>query len=245
MSQYTTGELARLCGVTVRTVQYYDARGILVPSALSEGGRRLYSEDDVKRMRIICFLRELGLSIDAIRNLFSEEEPGRVISLLLEQQKSALTAEIAERNTQLEKLSALQAGLRSVREFSVESIGDIAYTMTNKKELQRIRMTMLLTGIPLAILQWSSVILWITAGIWWLFLVWAAAAIPYGVWISRWYFQKIAYLCPQCHTVFRPTFREAFWANHTPAARKLTCPACAHRGFCVEVAAGSEGKSDA
>ena len=245
MSQYTTGELARLCGVTVRTVQYYDTRGILVPSALSEGGRRLYSEDDVKRMRIICFLRELGLSIDAIRSLFSEEEPGRVISLLLEQQKAALTAEIAERNTQLEKLSALQAGLRSVREFSVESIGDIAYTMTNKKELQRIRTTMLLTGIPLAVLQWSSVILWITAGIWWLFPVWAAAAIPYGVWISRWYFRKIAYLCPQCHTVFRPTFREAFWANHTPAARKLTCPACAHRGFCVEVAAGSEGKSDA
>ena len=245
MSKYTTGEIARLCGVTVRTVQYYDTRGILVPSALSEGGRRLYSEDDVKRMRIICFLRELGLSIDAIRSLFSEEEPGRVISLLLEQQKAALTAEIAERNAQLEKLSALQAGLRSVREFSVESIGDIAYTMTNKKELQRIRTTMLLTGIPLAILQWSSVILWITAGIWWLFPVWAAAAIPYGVWISRWYFRKIAYLCPQCHTVFRPTFREAFWANHTPAARKLTCPACAHRGFCVEVAAGSEGKSDA
>ncbi len=245
MSQYTTGELARLCGVTVRTVQYYDTRGILVPSALSEGGRRLYSEDDVKRMRIICFLRELGLSIDAIRSLFSEEEPGRVISLLLEQQKAALTAEIAERNAQLEKLSALQAGLRSVREFSVESIGDIAYTMTNKKELQRIRTTMLLTGIPLAILQWSSVILWITAGIWWLFPVWAAAAIPYGVWISRWYFRRIVYLCPQCHTVFRPTFREAFWANHTPAARKLTCPACAHRGFCVEVAAGSEGKSDA
>jgi len=245
MSQYTTGELARLCGVTVRTVQYYDTRGILVPSALSEGGRRLYSEDDVKRMRIICFLRELGLSIDAIRSLFSEEEPGRVISLLLEQQKAALTAEIAERNAQLEKLSALQAGLRSVREFSVESIGDIAYTMTNKKELQRIRTTMLLTGIPLAVLQWSSVILWITAGIWWLFPVWAAAAIPYGVWISRWYFRRIAYLCPQCHTVFRPTFREAFWANHTPAARKLTCPACAHRGFCVEVAAGSEGKNDA
>ena len=40
MSQYTTGELAKLCGVTVRTVQYYDTRGILIPAALSEGGRR-------------------------------------------------------------------------------------------------------------------------------------------------------------------------------------------------------------
>ena len=37
MSTYTTGELAKLCGVTVRTVQYYDSRGILAPTELSEG----------------------------------------------------------------------------------------------------------------------------------------------------------------------------------------------------------------
>lgn len=45
MSKYTTGELAKLCNVSVRTVQYYDSRNILVPSELSEGGRRLYSEE--------------------------------------------------------------------------------------------------------------------------------------------------------------------------------------------------------
>ena len=38
MSKYTTGEIAKLCGVSVRTVQYYDSRNILVPSELSEGG---------------------------------------------------------------------------------------------------------------------------------------------------------------------------------------------------------------
>ncbi|MBQ3318354.1 MAG: MerR family transcriptional regulator, partial [Spirochaetales bacterium] len=57
VSKYTTGELAKLCNITVRTVQYYDSRGILVPSELSEGGRRLYSEDDLNRMKVICFLR--------------------------------------------------------------------------------------------------------------------------------------------------------------------------------------------
>ena len=57
VSKYTTGEVAKLCGVTVRTVQYYDARGILVPSEVSEGGRRLYSQKDVERLR--GFLQEL------------------------------------------------------------------------------------------------------------------------------------------------------------------------------------------
>ncbi|MDD3244486.1 MAG: MerR family DNA-binding transcriptional regulator, partial [Eubacteriales bacterium] len=44
MSAYTTGELAGLCGVSVRTVQFYDTKGLLKPTALSEGGRRLYSQ---------------------------------------------------------------------------------------------------------------------------------------------------------------------------------------------------------
>ena len=74
MSKYTTGELAKLCGVTVRTVQYYDTRGILSPSELSEGGRRLYTDDDLRQLRIICFLRDMGLPIDAIGQLLAEEE---------------------------------------------------------------------------------------------------------------------------------------------------------------------------
>ena len=110
----------------------------------------------------------------------------------------------------------------------------------NKKELKKIHTVMLLTGLPLSILQVSSIILWITKGIWWLFLTWAVIAVPYGVIFSRWYFRRVAYICPQCHTVFKPTFKEAFWASHTPATRKLTCPSCGHHGFCVEVAAGLE-----
>ena len=245
MSKYTTGEIAKLCGVTVRTVQYYDSRGILVPSELSEGGRRLYSEDDVKRLKIICFLRELGLSIDQVKQLLSEEDPGSVISLLLDQQEASLKKEIGEREEMLKKVSELKAGLKSVSEFSVESIGDIAYIMTNRKKLRNLRILIVLISLPLGILQWSSIILWITKGIWWLFLVWVIAAVPYIFYFSRWYFRKMAYICPQCHAVFQPSIREGFWANHTPATRKLTCPSCGHRGFCVEVAAETEVKGNA
>ena len=114
MSKYTTGEIAKLCSVTVRTVQYYDTRGILVPSELTEGGRRLYSDDDLKKMRIICFLRELGLSIDAIGDLLSEEDPSSVISLILSQQEKALKEEIDEREQKLKKLNELNSGLKSL-----------------------------------------------------------------------------------------------------------------------------------
>ena len=236
MSKYTTGEIAKLCGVTVRTVQYYDTRGILVPTELTEGGRRLYSEDDLKRMRIICFLRDLGLSIDSISQLLSETDPGGVISLLLQQQEQALKEELAERQEKLDKLETLRRELKSLETVSVDSIGDIAYTMSNRKKLKKLHTSMLVTAIPLNVLQWVSIILWITKGFWWLFAIWAVIAIPYGIVISRYYFRRVAYICPQCHTIFIPTFKEMFWARHTPATRKLTCTACGHHGFCVEVA---------
>ena len=119
MSNYTTGELAKLCGVTVRTVQYYDNRGILVPSALTEGGRRLYSEEDLQRMKVICFLRELELPINTIAQLLREEHPENVIDLLLEEQQKRLTAEMVQRQKQLEKLEALRRGVKEVERFSV------------------------------------------------------------------------------------------------------------------------------
>ncbi len=235
MSKYTTGEIAKLCGVTVRTVQYYDSRNILVPSALSEGGRRLYSEEDLKRLRIICFLREAGVPINQIGQLFEEKHPEKLISILLDQQEEALREEIAQSQKKLDLVEAVKRELKDVKNFSVESIGDIAYMMESKNKLKKMRWMMVLTGIPVTALQWVSIILWITRGIWWLFAIWVAAAIIYGVTVSLYYFRRVAYICPECHTVFRTHIREVFWAYHTPRMRRLTCHYCKHKGLCVEV----------
>ena len=60
MSLYTTGELAKKCNVSVRTIQYYDERGILVPTDLTEGGRRLFSEEDVATLETILLFKRFG-----------------------------------------------------------------------------------------------------------------------------------------------------------------------------------------
>lgn len=237
MSKYTTGELAKLCGVTVRTVQYYDSRGILIPTELSEGGRRLYTDGDLRQLRIICFLRDMGLPIDAIAQLLAEEEPGRVVELLLEQQEQALRQELARSQSRLEKLEELRRQVKQQPAFSVESIGDIAYLMERRTQLKRVHTTMLLAGVPMSLLEVTGIILWIVTGVWWPFVVYLLS-VPFGVLISRYYFRRVAYLCPQCHTVFRPALREAFFARHTPSARKLTCTCCGYHGFCVETTGG-------
>lgn len=238
MSQYTTGEMAKLCGITVRTVQFYDQRGILIPSSLTEGGRRLYSDEDLKRMKIICFLRDTGLSLDTIGRLLKEEDPGSVIDVLLEQQEQVLRDEIGERREKLDKLAELKSGLKTVSSFSIETIGDITTVMESKKKLNAMHRNMILTGLPLGILQIASILLWILKGIWWPFVIWAILAVIYGILWSRCYYRHTAYICPQCHEVFRPSFKEAFFANHTPKTRKLTCVKCGHHGFCVETWGG-------
>ncbi|MCR4926050.1 MAG: MerR family transcriptional regulator [Clostridiales bacterium] len=235
MSKYTTGEIAKLCSVTVRTVQYYDTRGILVPTELSEGGRRLYSDNDLKKMQIICFLRELGLSIDSISQMLKEENSNEVISLLLEEQEKVLKKEIEENQSKLDKLKSLEQGLKSFEKTSVESIGDVAYIMQNKKKQKRFHTIILLCGIPVSVFQLVAIILWITKGLWWLFLIWLAVAVIYGVVASIFYFNRASYICPECHEKFKPNFKESFFANHTPATRKLTCSNCGYNGFCIEV----------
>ena len=244
MSKYTTGEIAKLCHVSVRTVQYYDDRGILIPSELSEGGRRLYTEDDLKRMHIICFLREAGFPINSISALFAEQNPQNIISILLEEQEQILREELSECQSRLDLIEGMKRELKEMESFSVESIGDIAHIMKQKNKLTKMRWTMVLTGIPVAVLQWASIALWITNGLWWLFVIWACVAIPWGIGISSYYFRHVAYICPECHEVFKPRFKEMFWAYHTPRMRRLTCPKCGRKGLCVEVYAEKEDQKN-
>ncbi len=234
MSQYTTGEMAKLCGVSVRTVQYYDSRSILVPSQLSEGGRRLYSQQDLEKLRIICFLRELGIGIDSIKKLLEEEHPERVIALLLEEQGRQLRDEIAQKQAQAGKLADAQRALRQMSQISVESIGDIACLMERKKQLRRLRITMLVLGFVMDAIEVSTLMVWIFTGIWLPFALGMVTVVALGVWISWLYFSRTVYICPECHAIFKPDFRQSFFARHTPYARKLTCPHCSYHGFCVE-----------
>lgn len=241
MSKYTTGEVAKICGVSVRTVQYYDTRSILIPSELSDGGRRLYSENDLKRMKIICFLRDIGMPINDIGKLLSEDNPQDVITLLLDQQEKLLNDEMDERREMLNRIGEFKREMKAVTDFSVDSIGDIAHYMNDKKKLSRMRVMMVVLGIPVTAFQWVAVFLLISNGIWWPFLLWLCIAAVYGVLISRYYFTHTAYICPECHETFTARFKEVFWANHTPRARRLRCPSCGVKRFCVEVYANGKG----
>ena len=107
-NMYSTGEVAKICGITIRTVQYYDNRELVVPSGISEGGRRLYSNDDLAKMKIVCFLRDLNIPIKTVSEILKEKNSKKVISLLLKEQKLILQNEINEKENKLKILNGLE-----------------------------------------------------------------------------------------------------------------------------------------
>jgi len=74
MDAYKVRQLARLAGISPRTLQYYDQIGLLKPSSYSAAGYRLYGEEAVVLLQQILFFRELGFSLNDIKYIMSRPE---------------------------------------------------------------------------------------------------------------------------------------------------------------------------
>ncbi len=66
---YTIGEVAKLAGVSVRTLHHYDSIGLVSPSERSASGYRLYCVTDLETLQQVLFYRECGFTLDAIKQL--------------------------------------------------------------------------------------------------------------------------------------------------------------------------------
>lgn len=84
-SLWRVGELAKQTGVSVRTLHWYEEIGLLEPSQRTEAGHRLYAAEDVGRLQQIRSLRQLGFTLDEIRECLGNPQfsPRRVIALHL------------------------------------------------------------------------------------------------------------------------------------------------------------------
>jgi MerR family transcriptional regulator, repressor of the yfmOP operon len=111
------GEAAKRAGVTTRTLRYYQEVGLLEPSGATPGGNRLYSVDDVERLRRILDLRDvMGFDLDRIRLFLRSED--RLAELRAEAQRGISTqrrremlAEASDLNARMQAEVNAKAGL--------------------------------------------------------------------------------------------------------------------------------------
>ncbi|WP_307590848.1 MerR family transcriptional regulator [Paenibacillus wynnii] len=68
-TEYTVQKLGTLAGISTRTLRYYDEFGILKPARINSSGYRIYGQAEVDRLQQILFYRELGLSLESIKDI--------------------------------------------------------------------------------------------------------------------------------------------------------------------------------
>lgn len=103
---YRIGEVARICGVTVRTVRYYEDLGLLRSKRRTEGGQRVYTQGDIVYLNRILELKELDFSLEEIGRIVklgpTDADGSQRRSALLKEYRYKLS-EAMERQAALEK----------------------------------------------------------------------------------------------------------------------------------------------
>lgn len=231
---FTTGELAKLCDVSVRTVQYYDKVEILKPSELSEGGRRIYTEEDLEKLRCICLYKALGFSLDEIKKVTKTENTYTLLYETILSQQNKIDEAIKSLTQQKEQLTAILQQIKETGKVSIKSIEDMNDLLMKKKNHRKtdimtyIFLTcyvlILFCGFPMAVSfgGFAPILMYVIA-------------IILLVGLIYYHSQVNSYLCPNCHKKFSISFwRDMLSLNGGKKGKYLKCPNCAYKGWIKE-----------
>lgn len=110
------GEVAERVGLSLRSVRFYEESGLLTPAARSDGGFRLYTEEQVERLLLIKRMKPLGFSVDEMRDLLTAYD----------------TLEAADADPA--QLDAARQSIAAFSERTVERIADLRKQLDRAEE---------------------------------------------------------------------------------------------------------------
>lgn len=116
VGHYRIGELASRVGLTERTIRYYEELGLLESVKRLDGGVRVYTDDDVRRLRYIRKLKTLGLTLQEMHELEKMYQDHRSNRTVLPRLMELLDAHLETLNERMNELGALRDDIRSYRE---------------------------------------------------------------------------------------------------------------------------------
>ncbi|MDR9892799.1 Zn(2+)-responsive transcriptional regulator [Pseudenterobacter timonensis] len=111
---YRIGELARLADVTPDTIRYYEKQQMMDHEGRTGGGFRLYTENDLQRLKFIRYARQLGFTLESIRELLSIRiDPAHHTC---QESKSIVQARLKEVEAKIEELQTMQRSLQRLND---------------------------------------------------------------------------------------------------------------------------------
>lgn len=125
VGHYRIGELASRVGLTERTIRYYEELGLLESVKRLDGGVRVYTDDDIRRLTYIRKLKTLGLSLQEMLELENLYRRQRSNSTMLPRLMELLDAHLGTLNERLSELQGLRDEIRSYREHVARRLLDV------------------------------------------------------------------------------------------------------------------------
>lgn len=229
--KYSIGEVAKMLDISTRTLRFYDEKGLVKPAYTEENGYRFYEKEQIRQIELILFLKELGFALKQIKMLIQDERGSQSLELLLKQQYQENKQKIKELTAKQKQIEHLQK--IGVLSAALTNFSDITSIMRKENKMTVLRRKMCLYIIMLIIFELISISLMyalrLNASI--VIVIVVLGAIMF----SKYYYDRVEYVCPNCGDVFIPSFLAFNVAPHTPKFRKLTCPKCGKKSYCLEI----------
>ncbi|MCP2001974.1 HTH family transcriptional regulator [Buttiauxella ferragutiae ATCC 51602] len=125
MIMFRIGELARLADVTPDTIRYYEKQQMMDHEVRTEGGFRLYSESDLQRLKFIRYAKQLGFTLETIRELLSIRiDPEHHTC---QESKSIVQSRLVEVESKIKELQHMRRSLQRLNDACCGSAHSTAY----------------------------------------------------------------------------------------------------------------------
>jgi DNA-binding transcriptional MerR regulator len=114
------GELARDLGITTRTLRLYEQLGLIDPPKRTEGGIRFYDKEDIRRIKFVLKVKELGLSLKQMQELAEIYRETKITDRIMPRLIEILDGHTEAIRRKIRKLSSLERDIKDFRRRIVE-----------------------------------------------------------------------------------------------------------------------------
>jgi MerR family transcriptional regulator, Zn(II)-responsive regulator of zntA len=111
------GDLAKRAGTTMRTIRYYEERGLIEPARRTKGGFRLYQEEEVRKLHLIRRLKVLDMPLAQVKAFFDERHRGRTAAEIAPSLQEVLREQLQEMERRIAQYRAMQDSARETIEI--------------------------------------------------------------------------------------------------------------------------------
>lgn len=139
MSHYTIGELAKQSEVTIRTLQYYDRKGLLIANRQTDSNRRFYTDEHLEQLELILVLKQLGCTLDEIKILLDEDTNMKTLKTLLSIRKDDLHSKIEMNTHTLNKIKKVETYISEQSHSPIHHLTDIDHIMRQEHKMKHFR----------------------------------------------------------------------------------------------------------